>query len=71
MYNAQLLARLSNKSITAYDEVTRSQTKRRNAELHDVILTSVISVIKPRRVRWAGHIVSMGEMRNAYSILME
>jgi hypothetical protein len=27
-------------------------------------------VIKSRRVRWAGHAVSMGEMKNAYKILV-
>jgi hypothetical protein len=27
-------------------------------------------VIKPRRMRWEGHVASMEEMRNAYSILV-
>jgi hypothetical protein len=27
-------------------------------------------MIKSRRMRWAGHIVRMGEMRNAYKILV-
>jgi hypothetical protein len=26
-------------------------------------------VIKPRRMKWAGHIARMGEMRNTYTIL--
>jgi hypothetical protein len=26
-------------------------------------------MIKPRRMRWAGHVASMGGMRNAYKIL--
>jgi hypothetical protein len=30
----------------------------------------IITVIKSRRMRWAGHLVSMGEMRNAYRILV-
>jgi len=27
-------------------------------------------VIKPRRMRWARHIACVGEMRNAYNILV-
>jgi hypothetical protein len=27
-------------------------------------------MIKPRRMRWAGHVAQMGEKRNAYSILV-
>jgi hypothetical protein len=27
-------------------------------------------MIKSRRMRWAGHVAQMGEMRNAYRILM-
>jgi hypothetical protein len=29
----------------------------------------IIRVIKSRRMRWAGHVARMGEVRNAYSIL--
>jgi hypothetical protein len=28
-------------------------------------------MIKSRRVRWAGHVARMGEMRSAYSVLVE
>jgi hypothetical protein len=31
---------------------------------------SVIRVIKSRRVRWAGHVAHMGEMRSGYKILV-
>jgi hypothetical protein len=31
---------------------------------------SIITMIKPRRMRWAGHIARMGEKRNAYRILV-
>jgi len=31
---------------------------------------NIIRVIKSRRMRWAGHVACMGEMRNAYSILV-
>jgi hypothetical protein len=27
-------------------------------------------MIKPRRMRWAGHVALMGEMRNTYNILV-
>jgi hypothetical protein len=27
-------------------------------------------MIKPRRMRWAGHVTRMGEKRNAYRILL-
>jgi hypothetical protein len=31
---------------------------------------NTIKVIKSRRMRWAGHVECMGEMRNAYNILV-
>jgi hypothetical protein len=31
---------------------------------------NIIRVIKPRRLRWAGHVARMGEMRNAYKVLI-
>jgi hypothetical protein len=33
-------------------------------------LPSIIRVIKARRMRWAGHVVRMGEVRGAYNILV-
>jgi hypothetical protein len=30
----------------------------------------MIRVNKPRRIRWAGHVARMGEMRNAYKFLV-
>jgi hypothetical protein len=32
---------------------------------------NVIRVIKSRRIRWARHVARMGEIRNAYTILVE
>jgi hypothetical protein len=32
---------------------------------------NIIRVIKSRRMRWMGHVVYMGEMRNAYNILVD
>jgi hypothetical protein len=31
---------------------------------------NIIRVIKSRRMRWVGHVALMGEMRNAYQILV-
>jgi hypothetical protein len=31
---------------------------------------SIITMIKSRRMRWAGHVARMGEKRNAYRILV-
>jgi hypothetical protein len=31
---------------------------------------SIIRMIKPRRMRWAGHVARMGEKTNAYRILV-
>jgi hypothetical protein len=37
-----------------------------NEELHNLYATpDIIRVIKSKSMRWAGHVVRMGEMRNA------
>jgi len=42
-----------------------------NEELHNVCTSpDIIRVIKSRRMGWTGHVECMGEMRNAYSILV-
>jgi hypothetical protein len=38
-------------------------------ELFHLILKAFITIIKARRMRWAGHDVRMGEKRNAYRLL--
>jgi hypothetical protein len=53
------------------DEVTGEWRKLHNEELHDLYSSpSVIRIIKSRRMRWAGHVALMGEMRNAYRLLV-
>jgi hypothetical protein len=53
------------------DEMTRVWRKMHNEELHDLYSSpSIISIIKSRRMRWAGHVVRMGEKRNAYRLLV-
>jgi hypothetical protein len=42
--------------------------KLHNEELRD--LYSSPSIIKSRRMRWAGHIALMGEKKNAYMLLV-
>jgi hypothetical protein len=53
------------------DEVTGHWKKLNNEELHNLYSSpNVIRLIKSGRMRWAGHIVRMGETRNAYRILV-
>jgi hypothetical protein len=53
------------------DEVTGGWRKLHNEELHNLYSSpSTITIIKSRRMRWAGHIARIGAKRNAYRILM-
>jgi hypothetical protein len=53
------------------DEVTVEWRKLHNEELHELYSSRSISrIIKARRMRWAGHVVRMGENRNAYRLLV-
>jgi hypothetical protein len=52
--------------------VTGEWRKLHNEELHDLYSSpSIIRIIKSRRMRWAGHVVRIGEKRNEYSLLWE
>jgi hypothetical protein len=43
-----------------------------NEELHNLYASpNIIRVIESRRVRWAGHVVRVGEMRNMHKIFVE
>ncbi|KAJ4436993.1 hypothetical protein ANN_17125 [Periplaneta americana] len=54
------------------DEVTGEWRKLHNTELRALYSSSdIIRNIKSRRLRWAGHVASMGESRNAYRVLVE
>jgi hypothetical protein len=49
------------------DEVTRELRKLHSEELHNLYSSpDIISQIKSRRMRWAGHVARMGEERKAY-----
>jgi hypothetical protein len=53
------------------DEVTGGWRKLHNEELCDLYSSSsIIRIIKSRRLRWAGHVARMGEKRNAYRLLV-
>jgi hypothetical protein len=53
------------------DEVTGSWRKLHNEELHGLYSSpGIVRVIKERRMRWAGHVARMGEVRGAYNILV-
>jgi hypothetical protein len=52
------------------DEVTGEWRKLHNEELHDLYSSSsIIRIMKARRMRWAGHVAQM-EKRNAYRLLV-
>jgi hypothetical protein len=52
------------------DEVTGGWRKLHNEELHSLYsLPSIVRVIKARRMRWAGHVARMGEVRSAYILV--
>jgi hypothetical protein len=45
--------------------------KLHNDEIHSLYSSPNINRgIKSRRMRWAGHVARMGELRNAYKILL-
>jgi hypothetical protein len=53
------------------DEVTGGWRKLHNEELHGLYSSpSIIMVIKARRIRWAGHVARIGDVRGAYNILV-
>jgi hypothetical protein len=53
------------------DEVTGEWRKLHNEKLRNLYSSpSIISIIKSRRMRWAGHVARMGEKRNAYRLLV-
>jgi hypothetical protein len=46
-------------------KVTGNSRKLHNEELHNLYsLANIISMIKSRRMRWAGHVALMGEKMN-------
>jgi len=53
------------------DEVTGEWRRLHNEELNDLYSSpNIVWVIKSRRMRWAGHVASMGEEREVYRVLV-
>jgi hypothetical protein len=53
------------------DEVTGEWRKLHNEDLRDLSSSpSIITIIKSRRMRWAGHVARKGEKRKAYRLLV-
>jgi hypothetical protein len=53
------------------DEVTGELRKFHNEELHILYsFPNIITQIKSRIMRWAGHVARMGEEKNVYKVLM-
>jgi hypothetical protein len=53
------------------NRVTGGWRKLHNEELHNLYSSSsIIRIIKSRRLRWAGHVARMGEKRNVYRLLV-
>jgi hypothetical protein len=53
------------------DEVSGGWRKLHDEELHGLYSSSsIVRVIKERRMRWAGHVACLGEVRGAYNILV-
>jgi hypothetical protein len=53
------------------DEVAEEWRKLHNEELNDLyFLPNIVRVVKSRRMRWAGHVVRIGEDRGVYSVLV-
>jgi hypothetical protein len=54
---------------TLEGEVGEVWRRLHNEELHNLFASSnIIRVIESRRMRWAGHVVHIGEMRSVYNI---
>jgi hypothetical protein len=53
------------------EELERGWRRLNKEELHNLYASSnIVRVIKSRKTRFAGHVACMGEMRNAYKILV-
>jgi hypothetical protein len=53
------------------DEVTGEWRKSHNKELNGLYsLPNILRVIKSRRLRWAGRVARMGEVRGVYRVLV-
>ena len=67
MFENRVLRRVSG---SKRDEVTGEWRKLHNEELRDLYsLPKIVLVVKSRSMRWAGHVVRMGEGRYLHMFL--
>jgi hypothetical protein len=53
------------------EELVGGWRRLHNEELHNLYtLPNIVRVIKATRMRWAGHVTSMGEMWNVHKIMV-
>jgi hypothetical protein len=53
------------------DAVTGDRRKLHNEELQNFYSSpNIMMMFSSRRMRWAGHVARIGEMRNAYKMLV-
>jgi hypothetical protein len=53
------------------DDITGVEKKLHNEEIHDLYsYSTIVRVIKSRRMRWAGNRARMGEGRGVYRVLV-
>ena len=53
------------------DEVTGEWRKLHNAELSDLYSSpNIVRMVKSRRMRWAGHVALVGEVRGVHRVLV-
>ena len=53
------------------DEVTGEWRRLLNEELNDLYCSlNTVRLIKSRRMKWAGHVARMGEVRGTYRVLV-
>jgi hypothetical protein len=56
---------------TKRDEITGEWRKLHKEELRDLYsLPNIVRVVKPRRMRWEGHVARMGEGRGVHWVLV-
>jgi hypothetical protein len=68
-FSTYRLAR-SKQEFTAFESFRGGWRKLHNEELRVLYSSpSIVRVIKARRMRWAGHVARMGEVRGVYNIL--
>jgi hypothetical protein len=54
-----------------WEEVTRGWRRRHNEELHNLYASpNIFRVIKSRKMRWAGGVACIVEVRNAYRVFV-